>query len=165
MSGENNISSQWRRVFIEYLDHIGARLTQERQMVLDAALASARSFTARELHMSIEKNNVHVSMATVYNSLALLCDCGIATPIAGDGNERSFSIGCGRTIRVFCRRCGKSRAVHDSKIESILAEHHFRGLATEGFDLTVTGLCPSCVRAMKKAASAGKNIKTKQKNK
>lgn len=166
MQGENNTKEQCRRVFSEYLTRMNLRHTAERIKLLDLACSFAGAFSAEQLYDAASASDMRVSPATVYNTLRIMCDSGILRPGVGKGRGRVYEAGAASGIFSVCRRCGRTKALHDSVAEAFLAAHRFRGIATECFTLTVTGLCPACARAArKKKASATDRTKTITQNK
>ncbi len=162
MTGETNIAERSCRIFQEYLSRRGMRASAERLMLLEFACAQNAPFSARGLHQAMEDANLHVAPATVYNTVKLLCDCGLVHVVASDSTEHLFAVRARSTMSYVCRRCGKSKPIRDSKAETFLMEHHFRGISTECFTLTVAGLCPACAKALKTMASNEQKSKVKQ---
>ncbi len=68
-----------REIFTRYLHETGRRCTFERYAVLEQVLATPRHFTADDLHTALTAAGNAVSPATVYSTLDLLVDCGLAT--------------------------------------------------------------------------------------
>lgn len=162
-SGNNDIRELNHRILSEYLMRKGMRPSAERTLLLDLAGSFAGAFSIRKLHEAAEADGTHLATATVYNTVKILCDCGIVRPMLGKSGERVYEISGKSTMSYTCRQCGKSKAIRDAKVETFLACHHFRGIATDFFTLCVTGICPQCAKALKKnAQQENKNTKTNQ---
>ncbi len=162
-SGSNDIRELNHRILSEYLMRKGMRPSAERTLLLDLACSFAGAFSVRKLHEAAEAGGTHLASATVYNTVNLLCDCGIVRPMLGKSGERVYEMSGKSTMSYTCRQCGKSKAIRDAKVETFLAGHHFRGIATDFFTLSITGICPQCARALKKIAQQeNKNTKTNQ---
>lgn len=155
MQGENNTKGQSRRVFSEYLTRMNLRHTAERMKLLDLVCSFTGAFSAEQLYDVASASEMRVAPATVYNTLRIMCDSGILRVGVGEGRERVYEIGAVSGIFTVCRRCGRTKALHDSTAETFMAFHRFRGIAMECFTLTVTGLCPSCARAVRKKKASG----------
>lgn len=111
-------------IFTAFLKNGKNRITPERFLVLDAALAYEGHFGADELYIEMRNNNVNVSRATVYNTLELVSQCGlIAKRNFGDNRtcyERKF--GEENHDHVVCTNCGKITEFHSDKIKEVIDE-------------------------------------------
>ena len=120
------------------LDHFlrqkGLKQTRQRQIILDTFLATNEHLTAEDLYMRVQAHNPEIGFATVYRTLHLIVDSGIA-------REREFSAGrkyyehvVGETRdhhHLICQKTGKivefylPEFVRDA-LDKIAVEHGFR---------------------------------------
>lgn len=124
----------------------GYRLTPQRQLVWDVLRRTDHHLSAEAIHEQISTTLSESSLASVYRTLALLSELGLATEVhLGDGrgywevahSEDTFHLHC----RV-CRRVDHHQGALVSQIRTHLAsDHHF---ATEEIDLVVHGVCGAC---------------------
>src|SRR5258708_35474808 len=59
----------------------GLKYTQERREILQAVLSTHEHFDADWLFVSLQRLGSRVSKATVYRTLALLCECGLVREV------------------------------------------------------------------------------------
>src|SRR5581483_11666812 len=65
------------------------KVTKERSSVLRAFMESERHVTAEELYREMKKKGSSIGLATIYRTLNLFCECGLAEQRQfGDGQAR-----------------------------------------------------------------------------
>jgi Fur family ferric uptake transcriptional regulator len=99
----------------------------------------------------VRRDDPHVSVATVYRTMKLLADCGLAIPrqFGGDGQTR-YEAAAGRAHHdhLICTRCGEIVEFANERIEhlqELVARRH--GFEVESHRLELYGRCASCRRA------------------
>jgi Fur family ferric uptake transcriptional regulator len=132
-------------------------MTEEREALLEAALARRPHFTLEELGQDVLRTRSPASRATVYRSLPILVEAGILQPALVTGDARRYELALGRKHHdhLRCRRCGKivefrSDAIERLQVE-IAARHGFR-LVSHVHELV--GECVSACRASRKSPRA-----------
>lgn len=70
----------------DFLRQKGLKQTRQRQVILETFLATNEHLTAEDLYMRVQAQNPDIGFATVYRTLHLIVDSGIA-------REREFSAG------------------------------------------------------------------------
>jgi len=135
-------------VFQKYLLQKGYKNTQQRLHILRAFLDFAGHCAAEELLAAARRRDPSVSQATVYRTLKLLCEAGLARELHfGDGmarferrldaeehHDHLICEGCGRTIEFF------SEGIEQLQ-EELARRHNF---APTRHRLYLYGLCPAC---------------------
>jgi Fur family ferric uptake transcriptional regulator len=66
----------------------GIKVTAQRKVIAEALARATNHPSATEIHASVAGRHPHISLATVYRTLRVLCDAGIA-------EEHDFGAGCG----------------------------------------------------------------------
>ena len=135
------------QILNNFLKQKGLKQTSQRNFILDKFLASKRHLSADELHAMVREQNPKIGFSTVYRTLRLLTECGLA-------QEGNFGDGRARFERAFdkkkhghlvCTSCGKTEEFAidslEKSIEKIAAKYGFK---TEGHRLEVFGLCKKC---------------------
>jgi len=98
------------RLFEQALRDRGLKSTSQRDDIARAFFGAAEHLSVEELHAAVKKVNPRVGYATVYRTLKLLKECGLA-------DERHFDDGQARYEpteaeeqhhdHIICERCGK----------------------------------------------------------
>lgn len=115
-----------------YLKRQGLKQTRQRRAIMEAFLGSRRHVDAEELHLSMKRRGKSPGLATVYRTLHLLRDAGLA-------EDKSFGNGPVKFEPVHpddhhdhlvCLDCGEIVEFANSTIErlqrAIAKEHGFR---------------------------------------
>jgi Fur family ferric uptake transcriptional regulator len=141
-------------VLREFLRARGLRMTEEREALLEAALARRPHFTLEDLAHDVLRSASPASRATVYRALPILVEAGILQPalVTGDAPRYELALGRKHHDHLRCRSCGKivefrSEAIERLQLE-IAARHGFR-LVSHVHELV--GDCVPACRANKKA--------------
>ncbi|MCP4581364.1 MAG: transcriptional repressor [candidate division Zixibacteria bacterium] len=134
-------------VLDEHLKANNLKKTDQRFGILDIFLRTAGHISAYELHTLIRKQYPNIGFSTVYRTLKLFTECGLANEVNfGDGRarfEKSFRrVNHGHLI---CSKCGKTKeftsAAVDKVQKQIVGEHKYK---PQGFRFEIYGLCNRC---------------------
>lgn len=134
------------QVFADYIAKSGLKNTPQRRLIAGVFLKAGKHVGSEELYDMVRKQDSSVGQATVYRTLKLLCDAGLATEMYfGDGITRYEPVDDTHHDHLICRRCGKNIEVVDENIERLQEEL----AARHGFTLTshrmyLYGDCPDC---------------------
>lgn len=124
----------------------GHRLTPQREMIVEAVAHAGRHVTAEEVFEQLQAKTRAVNIATVYRTLDLLVELGMASRAdLGEGKVSYSSSLHGHHCHLVCRRCGRViEASHDlvAPLERRLAEEH--GFAADLGHLAIAGTCAAC---------------------
>lgn len=124
----------------------GYRLTTPRRAVLAVLADSEHHLSAEQIHELAEAYASDVNLASVYRTLTLLDELGLASEVRlGDGRGYWELAHDERAYHLHCTRCRRVRHHASDVIERIrdhLADHH--GFAADGVDLVVHGRCADC---------------------
>jgi Fur family ferric uptake transcriptional regulator len=134
-------------VFRACLAQNGLRLTVQRRDVLTAVLASQGHFAAEELHAALRASGKSVSLATVYRTLGLLCDCGLLrrAPRWEDRQRYESVYGQQHHDHMLCVECGRVIEFCDDELEDLqrrICRRH--GFAPMERRMGIRGLCRTC---------------------
>ncbi|MGE5236442.1 MAG: Fur family transcriptional regulator [Acidobacteriota bacterium] len=135
------------KFFIQYLRDNNLKVTKERLMLLDELFNSTGHLDADSLLFQLRNQGKRVSRATIYRTLDLLVQCGLArksrlgrehyvyervTP--GKRHDHMVCTGCGRIIEFY-------DADLDERQREVCLEHNFRPTF---YSLQIQGLCSEC---------------------
>ncbi len=91
---------------------------------------SGRQFAASDVISRMEESGFRVSRSTVYQTLALLCKCGLLSLLPLEPGEMRYAVARSGFLHLVCTSCGKIREEKDPTVAA-----HFRGRKFEAFTL------------------------------
>jgi len=94
----------------ETISQKGFRFTAQRREVYDALLDKQDHPTAVDVFMRVQKKLPGISLATVYNCLETLTECGLARAVNHDRQPSRYCANLEPHAHFFCEHCG---AVYD----------------------------------------------------
>ncbi len=134
-------------IFKDYIAANGLKVTPQRMLIVDVFLREEGHLTTEELYELVKRRDASVGQATVYRTMRLLSESGIAKEVHfGDGVARyEQKYGGQHHDHLICESCGKNIEVLDERIEHLQEEL----AARHGFRLTshrmyLYGLCEQC---------------------
>jgi Fur family ferric uptake transcriptional regulator len=125
----------------------GLRSTDQRRVIVETFFRSPNHVSIEELLAQVRREDPKVGYATVYRTLKLLAECGVA-------NERKFSDGLTRYEiaddashhdHLICVECGKIVEFEEPRIEHLqeaVAKRH--GFELRSHKHEMYGVCPDC---------------------
>jgi Fur family transcriptional regulator, ferric uptake regulator len=138
-----------RAVLEEYLRERGQKMTSPRETVLDAFLELERHVTAEELLGAARRIDPSIGQATVFRTIKLLAEAGLAREACLEDGARHFEHAYRHEHHdhLVCVSCGGVVEFKDEAIEraqeAIYRKHGFR---PSDHRLELLGTCPSCAR-------------------
>ena len=151
MTGQRTTTYEERceaaRVFEAFVASRSLRHSRQRMDILQVFLQTEQHRTAEELLALIRKKNPSVGCATVYRTMKLLCDCGLARELKlEDGTARYEHLyGHSHHDHLVCSRCGRLVEVFDPEIERLqdrLSRIH--GFLPQHHRMEIYGICCHC---------------------
>ncbi len=138
---------QPHEVFLDYLRRRNLNMTPQRAVIVETFLATEGHFSCEELCTMVRKADAAIGQATVYRTLKLLVDSGLAEPLlAGEGPVLyEHSYGHGHHDHLVCLNCNGKIEIVDQVIEDQqeqLAREH--GFTLTRHSMILYGLCPRC---------------------
>ncbi len=125
----------------------GLKSTQQREIILDEFLRSSSHLSTEDLYLRLRKRHPGIGYATVYRTLKLFAESGIAEERHfGDGQTRYESVsGQEHHDHLICTACGAILEFENPEIErlqdKVAKEHGFR---IKSHRLDLYGLCGKC---------------------
>ncbi|NLY75821.1 MAG: transcriptional repressor [Firmicutes bacterium] len=134
-------------IFINHLNNKGQKLTSQRKIILNAFLNSEHHVSTEELYDTLKQDYPAIGLATVYRTLKLLCECGLAIELRlSDGIVRyEHLFNHDHHDHLVCMRCGKIIEVVEPEIEELqekLARDH--GFSVIYHQMELYGICREC---------------------
>jgi Fur family peroxide stress response transcriptional regulator len=134
----------------ERLEQSGRRMTAQRQHVYDVLIVKKDHPTAEEVFIRAKRGMPEISMATVYNCLDALVNCGLVRQVNQDREATRFCSNMQPHHHFYCDECG---GAYDIDRESDASEPPVpmpRGFKPRRYEVTIRGLCPECAVKAKK---------------
>ena len=128
-----------------YLEEHSLKHTRQRDLILDAFLHASGHITSDELHQHIKERDASIGYTTVYRTLKLLVDAGLAQERHFDDGITRYEIEHEHHDHLVCTKCGKIEEFECAMIEKTQNEIAL----TYGFQLLrhrheLYGLCADC---------------------
>ena len=131
----------------ELLRDRGMRVTSQRLLINRALRENAGHLTSEQVHAIVAPVLPGVSQQTVYSTLALLAQLGVARRVPVPGGTARFEARVDDHHHTVCERCG---ALEDLEVrvpvKPALEEARAAGFEPASASLAVVGLCPRCAR-------------------
>jgi Fur family ferric uptake transcriptional regulator len=130
-----------------YMDKKGLRSTDQRRLIVDTFFRADNHVSIEELLAQVRTKDPRVGYATVYRTLKLLTECGVA-------NERRFGDGLTRYEladdsthhdHLICVDCGDITEFEEPHIEELqdrVAKSY--GFVLRSHKHELYGICPKC---------------------
>jgi Fur family ferric uptake transcriptional regulator len=123
----------------------GLKSTRQRNLIVETFLASGGHLNIEQLLAKVREQDARVSAATVYRTMKLLTECGLAQPRHfGDGLTRYETAG-DHHDHLICTQCQRIVEFEDEEIEALqeaVAKRH--GFKVTHHKMELYGLCPKC---------------------
>ncbi|GLI39794.1 transcriptional repressor [Geobacter hydrogenophilus] len=136
-----------QKIFQDYIARQGLKSTRQRDIILDAFLSSDRHLSIEELYLKLRAKHPNIGYATVYRTLKLFAESGIAREIHfGDGQTRYEHVSEGEHHdHLVCTGCGTIIEFENESIEKLQDEVAVaHGFLIKHHKLELYGLCAKC---------------------
>lgn len=134
-------------VLAAYIQERGLKHSRQRDEIAQAFTSMGGHVSVEELVARVRRVNPRISVATVYRTMKLLAECGLAVPRQfGDGQTR-YEAAAGRAHHdhLICTSCGEIVEFSNERIESLQASVARRlGFEVESHKLELYGRCARC---------------------
>jgi len=142
---------------IQTLHNLGFRMTPQREMIIEAIAHAEGHITAEEIYDLVKERTRAVNVATVYRTLDLLVEKGLASRAdLWDGRVVYATSQHGSHIHLVCRQCGDIFNADHMLVESLgdLLQTNY-GFSADLQHFSIIGLCAHC-RAEQEQGSINK---------
>lgn len=130
--------------YLEQLQSRGLKKTSQRQRILEMFLNTEGHPSVEEFYDLVRAQDPGIGYSTVYRTLKLLAELGIAEEVRLGGLTR-FEHKHQHHDHLTCTQCGRSVEFVNPRLEEIqdqvAAEH---GFLPQDHRLEIFGLCPDC---------------------
>jgi len=139
-------------IFHNHLRRVGLKHTAQRDTILRTFLDTREHLSTDELFRLVRKKDERIGFTTVYRTLKLLAECGLASEVAfHDGIARyEHQYNRRNHHHMVCTECGSSVEFFSNDIERIEREigrkHKY---LTSRHSFQIYGLCENCAAKQK----------------
>ena len=100
--------SNIKQTFKLYLAEQGLKSTRQREQILDEFLRAGAHLSAEDLYLRLRKKFPNIGYATVYRTLKLLAECGIAEERHFGDKQTRYEATAGQDHHdhLVCQQCG-----------------------------------------------------------
>ncbi|MEO8072952.1 MAG: Fur family transcriptional regulator [Acidobacteriota bacterium] len=147
-----------KQIFLEHIQKRGLRRTAQRDLILDIFLKTEEHLSSEDLYWLIQKEDASIGHTTVYRTLKLLTDAGLAREVRfGDGKtyyEHHYDHE--HHDHIICTECGKVVEFFSAEIETLQDEMAAKfGFKLTHHSLRILGLCEECQKKDSETAASG----------
>ena len=135
------------QIFHQHLRSVGLKRTAQRDAILRAFLASREHLTTDELYRRVRRKDSNIGITTVYRTLKLLAECGLASAVAFHDGIARFEHQYNRRVHhhMVCTECGSSVEFFAPEIDqverAIGRKYHY---TPTGHSFQIYGICADC---------------------
>jgi Fur family ferric uptake transcriptional regulator len=136
-----------KKLFNSFALSKGLRSTRQRDVILDIFLSTHQHVSVEELYLKIKASNTGTGYATVYRTLKLFVEAGLAREILlHDGQTRYEHVSAGEHHdHLVCTGCNSIIEFEDETIEKLQNEIAARhGFQIKNHKMEIYGLCATC---------------------
>ena len=140
---KNNAAEQ----LTDYLVGQGLKSTQQRDKILRVFMDAGRHVSAEELSALVKKSHPGIGYVTVYRTLKLLADAGLAEARRfEDGFTRyEYNTASGHHDHLICMECSKSIEFYNPEIDALQDAASVQlGFRVMDHKLQIYGVCQDC---------------------
>ena len=143
---------QEKEVFLEHIQKEGLRRTAQRDLILEIFLKTEDHLTSEDLYWLVQKHDPTVGQTTVYRTLKLLTDAGLAREVRFGDNKTYYEhlYNHEHHDHMICTECGKVIEFYSKELESMQDEmaDKFNFKPTH-HSLRIWGVCEECQKSDK----------------
>ncbi|MDD6088647.1 MAG: Fur family transcriptional regulator [Desulfovibrionaceae bacterium] len=137
---------EYTQFFQQFLQKRGLRQTTQRKHIAEIFFKESGHLSVEDLYIIVRESDPSVGQATVYRTIKLLCEAGLAWEVRFyDGIARYEHVGNSHHDHLICEICGQNIEVVDPAIEvlqeALMARH---GFTPTRHRLYLYGICPKC---------------------
>jgi Fur family peroxide stress response transcriptional regulator len=122
----------------------GLRSTPQRQHVYEVLVAGRDHPTAEEVFLRAKQGMPEISMATVYNCLDALVQCGLAKQVNLERSASRFCPNMSEHDHFYCERCGGIYDIENGTMDMARGIALPEGFSVTHVDVSLRGVCRSC---------------------
>jgi Fur family ferric uptake transcriptional regulator len=136
-----------QQILHQHLKRVGLKHTAQRDTILQTFLETRDHLSTNELHRLVQQKDARIGFTTVYRTLKLLAECGLASEVAFHDGIARFEHQYNRRSHhhMVCTECGGSVEFFSPEVDRLEQEigrkHHY---ATTRHTFQIYGVCEDC---------------------
>jgi Fur family ferric uptake transcriptional regulator len=137
-------------IFRQYLKEKGLLYSKQREQILGTFMKARNHLTIEDIYNAVRKKNPRIGLATVYRTMKVICDCGLAREVDFGDRLLRFEHKHQHHHHLVCIKCGRIIEVRSDQIESLqkkLAKQH--DFTSTRDTMKIFGVCSKCQRNAK----------------
>src|SRR5208337_2755523 len=136
-----------QRILHQHLKRVGLKHTAQRDAILRIFLETREHLSTNELHRLVQKKEPRIGFTTVYRTLKLLADCGLASAVEFQDGVARYEHQYNRRSHhhMVCSECGTSVEFFSPEVERMEQEigRRHRFITTRNL-FQIYGICEEC---------------------
>ena len=115
------------KTLAKYLEKNHLKQTKQRELILQTFLEAQRHVTSEDLYQAVRAEHSNIGYTTVYRTMKLLVEAGLATELHFDDGITRYEIEHEHHDHLVCIKCGKITEFECEMIEKTqneIAESH-----------------------------------------
>lgn len=136
-----------KSIFDEHIQASGLRRTGQRDLILEIFLSTEEHLTSDDLYLLVHRKDPSVGHTTVYRTLKLLTEAGLAREVRFGDNKTYYEhhYNHDHHDHMICTECGKVIEFFSADIESLQDEMADKfGFKPTHHSLRMWGVCAEC---------------------
>jgi len=153
LSGSQKLIDDAKRILREHLARLGLKHSAQRDAILRVFFATRDHVSTEELHHLVKKRDAAIGYTTVYRTLKLFSQCGLASEVEFHDGVARFEHSLNRRghHHMVCPVCGDSVEFFAPEVERV--EHRIGKqfqFSTSRHSFQIYGTCAACQKKTKK---------------
>ena len=124
----------------------GKRITPQRKLILRILARSGSHLDANDIYERCRRQDVSISLATVYRTLRILKESGVVCELHLDGEHHHYELDAkGEHSHLVCLECGRVIEVDSTAFsEAAMAAAEIHGFRVASAQVEFAGYCADC---------------------
>lgn len=140
-------TSAARERLSRWISERGLKATRQRDLIVDTFFSSTGHLSVDELLAKVQARDENIGAATVYRTMKILTDAGLASARHFEDGQTRYEAALGRHHHdhLICTSCHRIIEFENERIEELqdmVARHH--GFQVTRHKLELYGLCKDC---------------------
>jgi Fur family ferric uptake transcriptional regulator len=136
-----------QQILHQHLKRVGLKHTAQRDTILRTFLETREHLSTNQLHRLVQKKDARIGFTTVYRTLKLLAECGLASEVAFHDGIARYEHQYNRRSHhhMVCTECGSSVEFFSPEVDGLEQEigNKYR-YATTRHTFQIYGVCEDC---------------------